>query len=86
MWRYQVFARKLTWYFIGVYIMNRYPCKKTNFKSEDLAFVLYKKAGRYTAKARAPILKRIINEGTKLILGINVDLVKQASQNIHASN
>ena len=32
MWRYQVFARKLTWYLIGVYIMNRYPCKKTNFK------------------------------------------------------
>ena len=23
MWRYQVFARKLTWYFIGVYIINR---------------------------------------------------------------
>ena len=22
MWRYQVFARKLTWYFIGVYIIN----------------------------------------------------------------
>ena len=65
--------------------MNRYPCKKTNFKSEDLAFVLYKKAGRYTATARAPILKRIINERTKLILGINVDLVRQASQ-IHASN
>ena len=66
--------------------MNRYPCKKTNFKSEDLAFVLYKKAGRYTATARAPILKRIINERTKLILGINVDLIKQVSQNIHASN
>ena len=86
MWRYQVFARKVTWYFIGVYIMNRYPCKNTNFKSEDLAFVLYKKAGRYTATARAPILKRIINERTKLILGINVDLIKQVSQNIHASN
>ena len=66
--------------------MNRYPCQKTNFKSEDLVFVLYKKAGRYTATARAPILKRIINERTKLILGINVDLVRQASQNIHASN
>ena len=79
MWRYQVLAQKVTWYFIGVY-------KNTNFKSEDLAFVLYKKAGRYTAKARAPILKRIINERTKLILGINVDLVRQASQNIHASN
>ena len=24
MWRYQVFARKLTWYFIGVYIINIY--------------------------------------------------------------
>ena len=24
MWRYQVFARKLTWYFIGVYIIIRY--------------------------------------------------------------
>ena len=23
MWRYQIFARKLTWYFIGVYIINR---------------------------------------------------------------
>jgi len=23
-WRYQVFARKLTWYFIGVYIINRW--------------------------------------------------------------
>ena len=22
MWRYQVFARKLTWYFIGVYIIS----------------------------------------------------------------
>ena len=22
MWRYQVFARKLTWYFIGVYVIN----------------------------------------------------------------
>ena len=22
MWRYQVFTRKLTWYFIGVYIIN----------------------------------------------------------------
>ena len=25
MWRYQVFARKLTWYFIGVYIINSSP-------------------------------------------------------------
>ena len=24
MWRYQVFARKLTWYFIGVYIIKRF--------------------------------------------------------------
>ena len=24
MWRYQVFARKLTWYFIGVYIIKKF--------------------------------------------------------------
>ena len=34
-WRYHVFARKLTWYFIGVYIINssnRLLCRKRRGK------------------------------------------------------
>ena len=45
MWRYQVFTRKLTWYFIGVYIIKRfihlfnnwrYSCFYLSFHSEEL--------------------------------------------------
>ena len=40
-WRYQVFAQKLTWYFIGVYIINDcfYPDTDIHFLSSELAYL-----------------------------------------------
>ena len=29
MWRYQIFARKLTWYFIGVYVIKEHKVPTT---------------------------------------------------------